>query len=95
MKRFSNTVSVMVPVPSATAFMAVNWACMSVGKPGCGWVWMSTASGRRPSMLTSIQSGPTPTLAPAVRSLPSTASSRLASVSRTRTRPPVIAAATR
>ncbi|MNY49937.1 hypothetical protein D3C86_1854080 [compost metagenome] len=34
MKRFSKMVSITVPVPSATAFMEMNWACMSVGKAG-------------------------------------------------------------
>ena len=33
-RRFSKMVSVMVDVPSATVFMAVNCACISVGKPG-------------------------------------------------------------
>ena len=33
-KRFSNTDSVIVPVPAATQLSAVNCACMSVGNPG-------------------------------------------------------------
>jgi hypothetical protein len=34
MKRFSKMVSRIIAVPSATALMAMNWACMSVGKAG-------------------------------------------------------------
>ena len=34
MNLFSNTVSVIDPVPFATEFKAVNWACMSVGNAG-------------------------------------------------------------
>ena len=34
MKRFSNTVSEIVPVPLATTLSEVNWACMSVGNAG-------------------------------------------------------------
>ena len=34
MKRFSKMVSTTREVPSATAFMATNCACMSVGKAG-------------------------------------------------------------
>ncbi len=34
MKRFSKMVSVTNASPSATAFSAMNCACMSVGKPG-------------------------------------------------------------
>jgi hypothetical protein len=46
MKRFSKTVSVTMPTPSAMLFRAQNWACMSVGKAGWGAVWISTARGR-------------------------------------------------
>ena len=47
MKRFSKTVSVTTPVPSEMAIIAMNWACMSVGKPGYGIVLMSTDFVRR------------------------------------------------
>ena len=40
-KRFSNTVSVTTLVPSATNWIAVIWACISVGKPGWGIVFTS------------------------------------------------------
>ena len=49
MKRFSNTVSVMTPTPSATQLSAVNCACMSVGNAGYGAVVMLTAFGRLPA----------------------------------------------
>src|SRR5574337_548479 len=95
MKRFSNTVSVTTPVPSATQLSAVNCACMSVGKAGYGAVLMLTAFGRRPPMSSSIQSSPVEMCAPASSSLASTASSVLARAWRARTLPPVIAAPTR
>ena len=44
-KRFSKIVSVIVPVPSATALSAQNCACMSVGNAGYGAVRTSTALG--------------------------------------------------
>ena len=34
MKRFSKTVSVMTLVPWQIVAKAMNWACISVGKPG-------------------------------------------------------------
>jgi len=34
MKRFSKMVSWITALPSATQLMAINWACMSVGKAG-------------------------------------------------------------
>jgi hypothetical protein len=34
MKRFSKMVSVTAEAPCATQLSAMNWACMSVGKPG-------------------------------------------------------------
>ena len=43
MKRFSKTVSVTQPVPEEMVSIAMNCACMSVGKPGYGIVLMSTA----------------------------------------------------
>ena len=43
MKRFSNTFSVMMQLPPHRARRAIVWACMSVGKPGNGSVWMSVA----------------------------------------------------
>ena len=82
MKRFSKTVSVTMPTPSAMLFRAQNWACMSVGKAGWGAVWMSTARGRRPCMSSSIQSAPTSIWAPASRSFCSTASRQSGRVSR-------------
>ena len=51
MKRFSNTFSVMMLLPSAMAMSAMNCACMSVGKPGYGSVWTST--GREPAAVRS------------------------------------------
>ena len=47
MKRFSKMFSVMTELPSARAESTMAWACISVGKPGNGRVWMST--GRRTS----------------------------------------------
>ncbi len=94
-KRFSNTVSVTVPTPLATAFRAQNCACMSVGNAGYGIVRISTARGRRPPMPSSIQSGPVRMSAPASRSLIRTASRDSGSARLSRTEPPVIAAATR
>ena len=41
--RFSKIVSVMTDVPSARVASAMNCACMSVGKPGCGAVRTFTA----------------------------------------------------
>ena len=38
---------------------ATNWACISVGKAGCGAVRTFTACSGRPSMSSSIQSSPT------------------------------------
>ena len=43
MKRFSKMFSVTVVVPSAWVARAMNWACMSVGKPGYSSVEMSAA----------------------------------------------------
>ena len=43
MKRFSKMFSVTVVVPSAWVARAMNWACMSVGKPGYSSVVMSAA----------------------------------------------------
>src|SRR4030066_176794 len=74
MKRFSKMVSVTLAAPSAMVFIAMNCACMSVGNAGCGAVRTSTDFSL-PSDLTSIQSSPALTLAPASRSLLITASS--------------------
>ncbi|MCY1449340.1 hypothetical protein D9M71_660710 [compost metagenome] len=95
MKRFSNTVSMTAPVPSATAFMEMNWACMSVGNAGYGAVRIFTAFGRLPFMSSSIQLLPVLMWAPASSSLSSTDSRMVASVSLSLTRPRVAAAATR
>src|SRR6185437_1324130 len=84
-ERFSNTVSVTTPVPSATQLSAVNCACMSVGNAGYGAVLILTAFGRRPPMSSSIQSSPQEICAPASSSLDSTASSVLARACRART----------
>ena len=40
---FSNTVSITTPVPLDTVSIAINWAWTSVGNPGCGKVFISTA----------------------------------------------------
>lgn len=40
--RFSKIVSVMIEAPLAMLINAMIWACMSVGKPGYGWVVTST-----------------------------------------------------
>ena len=37
-KRLSNTFSTITETPSARQLAASIWACISVGKPGCGWV---------------------------------------------------------
>ena len=42
MKRFSKIVSVMHALPARARISTMNCACMSVGKPGYGWVVMST-----------------------------------------------------
>ena len=91
----TGTVSVITPVPSATVFMAVNWACMSVGNAGYGAVFSDTALGRSPCMSSSIQFSPWVMSAPASPSFCSTASSRVGSVSLTLMRPRVAAAAIR
>ena len=57
MKRFSNTFSVMTDVPSARAASSMNCAWRSVGKPGCGSVWMSVGVSARVRD-TVIQSSP-------------------------------------
>ena len=46
MKRFSNTFSVMTQLPLARARRHMTCACMSVGKPGKGSVWMSVGHER-------------------------------------------------
>jgi hypothetical protein len=46
MKRFSKMVSVTCAVPSATQLSAMNCACMSVGKPGCGAVRSAPSAAR-------------------------------------------------
>ncbi|MNV77792.1 hypothetical protein D3C71_1712420 [compost metagenome] len=43
MKRFSNTVSVTTEVPSERSSSAIFCDCISVGKPGYGRVFRSTA----------------------------------------------------
>jgi hypothetical protein len=52
MKRFSKMVSTMHEVPCARHMSTMNWACMSVGKPGCGAVVTSTARRGRSSRRT-------------------------------------------
>src|SRR4026208_1186898 len=46
MNRFSKIVSEILLVPSASPSIAMNCACMSVGKPGNGLVIRSAARGR-------------------------------------------------
>ena len=48
MKRFSKMFSVMVVAPSAWVARAMNWACMSVGKPGNSSVEMLVALSEPP-----------------------------------------------
>ena len=51
MNRFSKIISLMTDCLLREAHaITMNWACMSVGNPGCGWVVMSTglSARRRP-----------------------------------------------
>ena len=63
MNRFSNTFSVMTELPSARAASSMNCACRSVGKPGCGNVWISVGSSA-PVRATVIQPSPVCTSQP-------------------------------
>ena len=92
--RFSNTVSIMVDSPFATAINAVNWACMSVGKPGCGKVFTVTGLSFSTCERTRIPSASSVTSTPI--SIILEISGRLCSqtASLIKTSPPVIAAAT-
>ena len=76
MKRFSKIFSSMRLTPLAIVIRTMNWACMSVGKPGCGAVTTLTgrsgASGRRTTR-TALPSRPIST--PAWRSLATSTSS--------------------
>ena len=83
----------MILVPSATMFNKVNWACISVGKPGCGAVRILTAFGRLPCISNVMLSSVTSTSAPASRSLSITASMVSALVFLHTTRPPEMAPA--
>ena len=94
MKRFSKIVSTTRLLPSATAFIAINCACISVGKPGCGTVRTSTAFGRC-AILISIQFSPVWISAPASTSLSNTASMVFGAAFCRRTCPPVMATAQR
>ena len=94
MKRFSKMVSTTRLSPSATAFIAINCACMSVGKPGCSVVRMFTAFGRC-CMSMEIQSSPASMMAPASTSLSKTTSMVLGAALRRTTLPPVMATAQR
>ena len=57
MKRFSKMFSVMTQLPLARARRTMVCACMSVGKPGKGRVWMSVGTSGR-SRQARHQSGP-------------------------------------
>ena len=94
MKRFSKMVSTTRLLPSAMAFMAINCACMSVGKPGWTTVRMSTALGRC-CMSMEIQLSPASMMAPASVSLFNTTSMVFGAALRRTTLPPVIATAQR
>ncbi|MNC88964.1 hypothetical protein D3C83_48470 [compost metagenome] len=94
MKRFSKMVSVTSAVPRAILFSAMICACMSVGKAGYGAVRTLTAF-NAPLAFSAIQSAPVSMLAPASRSLSSTASSMSGRAPVSLTLPPVAAAATR
>ena len=92
-KRFSKMVSTVVETPSAMVFIAINCACISVGKAGCGAVRMFTAFSL-PLLFTVILSAVCVTVAPASRSFSITASSKSGRAFFNVTLPPVIAAAT-
>ena len=82
-------------VPSATTFNKVNWACISVGKPGCGIVRILTAFGRCPLESNVMLSSVTVTSIPASRNFSITASKVSAFVPRQVILPPETAAATK
>ena len=94
-KRFSKIVSVTFATPTATLFSAINCACISVGKAGCGAVRILTAF-NFPSLFTVMVFSTllTFTSAPASRNFSITASNKSARALCSLTSPPVIAAAT-
>ncbi|MCY1199244.1 hypothetical protein D9M72_106440 [compost metagenome] len=77
----------MTEVPSATAFSAMTWACMSVAKPGYSCVRNPTARGRE-DMAPRIQPGPVSMATPASASLSRVAPRMSASVLRRTMSPP-------
>ena len=96
-KRFSNTVSRIVAVPSARVISAMSWAWRSVGNPGWGEVSTSTAASA-PSQRTRIApsrplpeapSRSTSTLAPARSSTSSSGSRCSGTAPSSVTSPPV------
>ena len=90
MKRFSKTFSVTMEVPWAKLHSSMNWACRSVGKPGCGSVWISVGcSGWL--RLQVIQSSPASTQQPMARSFMMAICRYDGSMPRTVTGPPVSA----
>ena len=96
MKRFSKIVSVTVAVPWAMQLSAMNWACMSVGKPGYSVVRKPWALSVAPPVLcTRMPPSTACTLAPASRSFSMTASRWSARPWRSTTSPPVAATAHR
>ena len=93
-KRFSKIFSMMVLVPSARQQTAISCACISVGKPGCTWVRISTAFGR-PFMTARIQSSPVVMTAPIASNFLSTGCKNSADVFLVSTSPSLINAPAR
>ena len=93
--RFSKMVSVTFATPSETQFIAINCACISVGKAGCGAVRIFTAFNLPLLFIVIVFSTLlTFTSAPASRNFSITASSKSARALCNFTSPPAIAAAT-
>ena len=95
MKRFSNTVSTTLDVPLAWVISAMNWACMSVGNPGCSLVVMSTAVRSVQPSISSVLASGEPMLQPAARIRSITRSRCSRRAPRMVSRPAVSAPATR
>ena len=92
MKRFSKIVSVTVAAPCDTALSAMNWACMSVAKPGYSVVRNDWAF-NRPVEAMRIPPSNAVTVAPASRNLSTSASWWSARPCSSVTSPPVAATA--
>ncbi len=94
MKRFSKMVSVTRLGPEAIVFTAMNWACMSVGKPGYSVVRKDTGFGR-PSMRARMVLPDTVSCTPISRSLSRATSKMSVRVLVSTISPPVAATAHR